>query len=122
MCSVGLTEALVVEEVATFEGEELTATLDEDVFEVFEVKLRTLLDDVVDFTDELDLTAIEDFEVLEEDVETTLEELEIFNDVVEKMLETLELFDVDEDTRMLLLEAEVESKYISRRLPAPQYS
>ena len=108
ICRVGLAEALV-DEVEVFEDGELITTLLEEDFDV-DAELRTVLDESVDegFAEELELTNVEDLELLKEVVETTLE--------------ALKFFDVDEDTGLLLLEAEVESKYISRRLPAPQYS
>lgn len=113
MCKVGLAEALDDDEVLTVE-DELTPTMlfvVEDVFEVEEVELRTLLVEIFEdeITDELDLTTVEDFEELLE--------------VVEAMLETPDTFDViDEEAKLRELETAVESKYNSSRFPAPQYS
>lgn len=123
ICRVGVAEALVDEEVLT------TTLLLElgDKVEVEKLELVPLvdeMDDVEGFTEEVELESVDDFDELT-NVEleaTVVEDFEELTEVVDTTVELDTLDDVDDDRTMLLLEALVESKYNSRRFPAPQYS
>lgn len=117
------------------EVDETVTLLLVDSFEVVEEELRTEVDEE-GFTDELEVTSVEDFEELTDVVDTLLEETVLELTIVEdldvpetvvdpttvEIVELLEIFEEVDDTRLLLLEADDDSKYSSRRFPAPQYS
>ena len=88
-----------------------------------------LLADVLDVLETVEDFLLLDVEVLllldtKDDVPEAVVDLLLLDEVVENTFDTLdelETMDVEE-TALLLLEAMDERRYISNRLPAPQYS